>query len=297
MRQLIAPTMLAFAALACALSPNQTDTRATVEAVYATLTVEAGGCPPATEPTAPTDESDPEPTATEAPTEVPTLTPTPPDERPGTVVDVARCELEIIVDGRTEDWEDQAIDSFTLDEPAFGEENWSGPEDASGEAYLCWTSIALYLRLDITDDVHVQTQEGLRMYLGDEVEVVFDGELRSDYYADDISDDDRHFGLSGGDFSELLPEAVRYQPTQDDDPTIDVAARRPIGTGGGYVLEAELPWNVLGVSPEVETPYGFCVIISDNDQVGEAVQESFATHCPDLSVFDPTTWHTLRLLP
>jgi hypothetical protein len=78
---------------------------------------------------------------------------------------------------------------------------------------------------------------------------------------------------------------------------VQVAARQPLEAGGGYQLEAAIPWAVLGISPEGEAAYGLCVALSDDDHVGEAQQDSMVSHCPELQIADPTTWASARLMP
>ena len=88
---------------------------------------------------------------------------------------------------------------------------------------------------------------------------------------------------------------MQYEPVQRAVESLSVGALRPIEVGGGYTLEARVPWVLLGVSPAVDAKYGFCLAVSDNDQVGEASQDSLVSHCSNLTVFNPTTWVTLTL--
>jgi len=289
---------LSIAALACnAAGAESIDSAATVGAVYGTITAQAesAGLPvTATEP-ANTGGGTSSDAGTPTPTQ--TITPTAPAERTGngTNITAPRCALAITVDGDDADWNDQESVEFVANTAVFGADNWSGVDDASARFKICWTSEALFALAIVSDDVHVQTQTGATQWRGDEIELVFDAELREDFYSDRWDGDDFQFGLSPGDFDSLSPGAVQYEPVQRTVESLSVGALRPIEVGGGYTLEARVPWVLLGVSPAVDAKYGFCLAVSDNDQVGEASQDSLVSHCSDLTVFNPTTWVTLTL--
>ncbi len=74
---------------------------------------------------------------------------------------------------------------------------------------------------------------------------------------------------------------------------IDVAAR---ATDDGYVLEAAVPWEVLGGRPPLETPLGLCINVNDNDTPGTAEQQAMVSSCPDRQWGDPTSFGTLILV-
>jgi hypothetical protein len=289
---LVAAAALTLAALACGPRGSQpADTRATVEAVYATVSAEALYSPvPSDTPTA----TEPPPSAT------PSLTPTPPEERSGNGPNpsIARCTSAVGVDGDLGEWDEQVgVTTLALSANTFGADEWLGADDLSGQAHLCWTDANLYLAVEVEDDVHVQDQRGAASWQGDEVELVVDADLRGDYYDEVWNDDDTQLGLSPGDFGDLSPAAVEYHPSVQEDVGVQVAARQPLEAGGGYRLEAAIPWAVLGISPKEDTAYGLCVALSDDDHVGEAQQDSMVSHCPELAIADPTTWATVRLMP
>jgi len=306
-RTALAAISLIMASAACNLVAAQPDTSATGAGVDETITAQAGiegGAatrnPLATErPPGGAGTPGLTPTASETPT--PSITPTPPDERSsaGPTLGIPRCELAINVDGTLDDWLDQpqGFVSIALDKVTFGANNRGGAGDLSGTARLCWTSGALYVAVEVTDDALVQTQRGQTQWRGDEVELVFDGDLRGDFYEDVWDDDDIQLGLSPGNFGDVNQSAVRYHPGFSDQTGITLGVRRPIGSGGNYIVEAAIPWAALGITPQADGVYGLCAALSDNDRPGEAVQESMVSHCTDLRVTDPTTWASARLLP
>lgn len=302
---------LALAGLACNVAnpTGQNDPQGTLQAAYATVTARAAsGTQPPVEVTTggieePGETEEPadatgtlEPTPTQF--ETPTASPTPPDARTdlGAPFEIPRCGLPILVDGAPGDWDDQPnVAAVSIVHVTYGEEEWVNTGDSSASARLCWTDSTLYLYIDVTDDALVQTQSGIDIYRGDEVEITFDGDLYGDFYDDDVNDDDRHFGVTGGNFNDVGADSVRYQPTQATSTAIEIGGQRPIGTGGSYALEIGVPWPELGVSPTVDAAYGLCLAVSDNDQAGEASQDSLTSNCSELSVFDPTTWITVTL--
>jgi hypothetical protein len=270
-------------------------TRATLDAVYLTVTARAYVTPPTGTPTEtplPSETSPPPPTGT------PTLTPTPPQRRSGNGVSVEAlpCNPAIVADAdQSGDWDAQASRaSVPIIEVVFGGEARQGSSDLAGTANVCWASGGLALFVTVIDDTHVQTQTGANIFKGDEVEIFLDADLRGDYYEETWDDDDTQIGLSPGDFAGLAPEAFRYRPPGAPIVGAQVAAApRDVG----YSLEAIIPWSALGISPETDQPHGFCLAVSDNDQPDTAQQESLVSNCLHLESSNPTTYSNLILLP
>lgn len=282
--------VLIAASLACnaaALRPEE-GSEATVAAVYGTITAQAMTAGPADPDAAATATADPGgETGDEG------LTPAAPNARPGNgpAVSIPPCQGSVTIDGQL--GEATSVARVALAENTYGAGQWAGAGDLSGEAQMCWTDRALYVGVDVTDDVHVQTQTGSTMWRGDEIELFFDGDLRGDFYAESPNSDDTQLGLSPGNFDDLPPSAVQYRPDIRSASDVDLAAR---ASGSGYALEAAIPWSLLRVEPAAGAVYGFCLALSDNDQAGQASQDSMVSHCPRLISSNPTTWSSLELL-
>lgn|SRR5574341_990908 len=281
---------LLMAALACNVPGSQRENpQATIGAVYGTITAQAGGTASPLETVV---------TWTPAPTSIQTTaTPTPPQERAGNGANLTlpRCQRAITVDGSGSGEViagQPGYASFNLDTNTYGASQWQSASDLSGAAAMCWGTSGLHLVVTVTDDAHVQTQRGATSWQGDEVELLFDADLRGDFFDDVWNNDDTQLGLSPGDFAGLGPIAVRYHPTVGDAPGVQVAARQD---GTGYVLEALVAWSALGASGQEGSRYGLCVALSDNDHAGAAQQDSMVSHCTRLLVPDPTTWVTVVL--
>mgnify|MGYP000688352931 CR=1 FL=1 len=173
------------------------------------------------------------------------------------------------------------------------DDNWNGEDDLSGNFYIAWDKDALYVGVEVIDDVHVQFETGRLIYNGDIIEIQVDAELRADFESTTHSRDDIQVGLSPGNFTTLNPEAYIWLPNEISEPRIELAARR---TDHGYNLEAAIPWIYLGGLPEMETAIGFCLNLSDKDNPMSDAQEVMFSTAPRRKWGDPTTWGTLVLV-
>jgi hypothetical protein len=75
-------------------------------------------------------------------------------------------------------------------------------------------------------------------------------------------------------------------------PAAQIAAQT---IGGGYALEAALPWSVFEVTPAAGRSYGLVLALNDDDTPGSAEQQTQLTNRKDQALADPTTWSTLFL--
>jgi hypothetical protein len=183
---------------------------------------------------------------------------------------------------------------YTISDVVHKPENWRGLADASAGFYAAWDQEFLYLGLNIRDDQHVQLSTGKNLFNGDDVEIQIDVDLSRDFNKKDVDDDDGQIGLAVRDLGTGAYEAYRWRPPSLEGPLSLTAAARP--TSDGYVLEVAVPWWALNLSPQVETPYGFCLSLSDTDTPGRRDQESMVSTSPNRTWGDPTTWGTLILM-
>ncbi len=284
-------SVLGLAVLACTVpGAQQPDTSATVQAVYLTITAQALTSPPPTATTIGTTL----PALDTSPTAVLPPSATPPDARTGNgpSLIIPRCAVSMTIDAAETDWIIQpGVSRFALDSVTYGAGEWLGTADLSGYVRLCWNDDGLFVYVEVTDDVHVQNQQGETSWKGDEVELVFDSDLRGDFYNAVWNGDDIQLGLSPGNFADLPPTSVRYHPTINRPAGIELTARQLAG-GRGYVLEAKISWGELAVTPQAGLNVGLCLALSDNDHIGTAQQDTMVSHCSRLRVSDPTTWVT-----
>jgi len=183
---------------------------------------------------------------------------------------------------------------YAVNHVVYKPENWYGPSDLSGTFYIAWDEDHLYLGIEVFDDQHVQASSGKMLYQGDDIELQLDVNLLDDFNETKLSGDDGQVGLTVRDLLSGEYEAYAWRPPSLEGPLeVALAARQ---TTSGYVLETALPWWALNLSPRVETPYGFCLSLGDNDSPGTAAQESMVSTAPEPKWGDPTTWGTLILV-
>ncbi len=275
------------------LRPGPTVTDPTLTALFAEVptwipTVAGGTLPPPALTAWPA-------TATPGPT--PTLPPPPGPLRDGPTVRAVRFPAAPTLDAQFADWPGQPW--YTADRVIYGPDQWRGPHDLSATFAVGWDETALYLAVQVTDDVYVQQAAGFNLFRGDALEIVLDTDLFGDFDTAALNADDVHLGLSPGfgqpgeriDAYLWFPESQRGPRTSQ----IDLAAR---ATANGYDVEARIPWEVLLTQPQPGGYYGFALRISDNDDVGNAVQQSMVSNVPLPHVYNnPTTWGNLALGP
>src|ERR1051326_5292531 len=81
------------------------------------------------------------------------------------------------IDGDLGDWSEFP---YLINQPVYKPENWSGVNDQSATFALAWDGNALYLGVQVVDDVHVQTQHGENLFKGDSLEMLLDANLSGD---------------------------------------------------------------------------------------------------------------------
>jgi hypothetical protein len=247
--------------------------------------------PPETVPTLPPPTATPGgPSLTPEPTA--TLAASAGSTRPnGTPVRAVRLAAPPTIDGDLGEWSSSI---FVADQIVFGASNWTGVNDASASYYAGWDDSNLYLAVGVRDDRHVQTATGSKLYLGDDIEIQLDAQLAQDFSSTGLSADDYQIGLSAGNFGGLAPEAYRWYPSSLAG-RLTAAVVKAKASGDGYILEAQIPWSALGVTPNSGASYGFAVSISDNDKTGVAAQQSMVSSVSTRKLLNPGTWGTLIL--
>jgi serine/threonine protein kinase len=212
---------------------------------------------------------------------------------------IPRALIAPQVDGDISDWKSAPAGPFPAPHNTFTAKNvepYDGPADLSANFYFAWDAANFYVAADITDDVHVQFAgtRGYNLFKGDDIEIWFDTDLAGDFASREANADDYQLGLSPGDFAGLAPEAVFWNPDRKDtrNRLVTVAARPK--EGGGYTLEAAVPWEALGgFTPETGTAMGFAVSAGDNDQRNVPIQEIMLTTVPALEYRKPFTFGNL----
>lgn len=241
-------------------------------------------------------------TPTMSPTEEPALAPTattvaaatPP--APVGSVEAMQVTAPPVIDGSLTDWPGSPITSSQF--RVHNADSWDGSDDLQARWQLAWDGNNLYVGVEVTDDVHVQTQSGNQIYRGDSVDIQFDTNRLGDF-GDGLSPDDIQITLSPGDFASLSESAFRFQGTESgqiiDAPGGHHVTLEALQTGDGYTLEAAIPWSDLALSPSPGLIIGLALNANDNDTPGSAVQEVMMSHVASRTLTDPTGWGTLVL--
>ena len=227
----------------------------------------------------PTPQPTPAPTATQAPM-----------VRPGPVVQAPLLWVAPNdINGNLDDW--RTKDEYPIQSVVFGAANYTGLSDVSGKFRIGWDYRALYVAVIVTDDVLVQTQHGAQMFKGDDVEIQLDTNLYGDFFVEGITADDFQIGLSPGVPPGTAPEAYLWYPPGQARalPEVEIAV---VLTDNGYVMEAAIPWTVVGFKPSPGLQMGFAISISDDDLPGQAVQQTMVSNDPYRTMW-PTSWGTL----
>jgi hypothetical protein len=272
---------------AAAASPTPVPTQPIlVLTVPPTATGEAGATATPAPPTAtPPPAASPQPTATASVA-----------ERPGPLVQAVHLSQPITLDGDWSDWKDKAT-PYRAESIVFGRQNWTGPSDLSGTYILGWDTDALYLGVEVSDDVYVQNASGAELYKGDGVEILLDTNLQGDAPDRALSSDDYQLGLSPGNPDPAgTRQAYLWFPQAKAGLQNDVRIATTAATGS-YRLEAVIPWSVFGLAPQANQRLGFALSLSDNDDPTQNVQQSMVSGDPYRLLVDPTTWGELELLP
>jgi hypothetical protein len=171
------------------------------------------------------------------------------------------------VDGDLTEWE---TTTYPLRDVAFGREAWRDAADLSGLLQLVWDETYLYLAIQARDDRHVQERYGRNLYLGDSMELQFDGDLQRDFEDEVFSADDFQIGISPGNFGDLAAEVYLWRP--DEAPAPVPVRAQP--TEDGYTVELALPWSLLDVTPADGVGFGFTFCLSDNDLPSTSEQQT-----------------------
>ncbi len=241
--------------------------------------------PPAASPSPAPPTAAPVPPSPTAPPQ-----PTPLPSRPGPVVSAPLLWVAPArIDGNLDDW--RTTTTYPIANVVYGAANYSGASDLSGTFRIGWDYRALYVAVQVVDDHLVQNEHGAAIYKGDDVEIQLDTNLYGDFYINAVNGDDYQIGLSPGSPPGTSPEAYLWYPPGKARalPEVDVGVKL---TTDGYVLEAAIPWTIIGFKPYPGLKMGFAISISDDDDPTRAVQQTMLSNDPYRTLL-PTSWGTL----
>ena len=207
-----------------------------------------------------------------------------------------RATTQLMIDGDAAEW--AGLPVFSSPHIVFTADSWDGSDDVAASWQMVWDDVALYLIVNVADDIHAQNQLGNQTFRGDSIELQIDADRAGDF-GPSLSPDDFQITLSPGDFNNVPPSAFRFQGTSSGS-MLDAPGQHSIvvaatPSGAGYLLEAAIPWRDLNITPSAGLVIGLAVNVNDNDRPGTAVQEMMKSSAPGRRFGDPTSWGTLTL--
>lgn len=233
----------------------------------------------------------------------------------------------ITVDGFEDDWfqvmEETGLSLLTVEQIVYDEACFvffpygiPGPEaevDLEAEVAFAYDLEHLYALFIVQDESFAPYRgESTFVFLGDAPQLILDLDLAGDFSDSSNSRDDVEFDLHPGfafpsEDDDEFPHEIRgayavywnlgdfleigVQASQRD-PRVIVDSRL---TSDGYVLEAAIPWEVLGVSPQPGATFGIAASVSDNDDPESDAQQCMISSAPARDFRNPQTWGTLFL--
>lgn len=191
-----------------------------------------------------------------------------------------------VIDADPDEWQNLPLEiEIGEKNVTWGKAKWDGEEDLSGIIKLCYDQNYLYILADVVDE-KITVAPGREMFSCDHVELTFYAKYELGQKGP-INNDWRVIGFSPGTmdpvgdiFTDITPEAYIVRPINTDSSNIDVEAKE---TEEGYLLEARIPWEILGVKKPVKLGqyFGFDIHLSDSDSGQD--QET-------LTSLNPKTW-------
>jgi LCP family protein required for cell wall assembly len=185
---------------------------------------------------------------------------------------------------------------YPVNQPSFGRQNWTGPDDLSVSWNTAWDDKYLYLAGKVKDDVLVQNATGENLFRGDSLEIWLSVDPGS--RTETLSEREFQFGVSFGDLNSSAPAPTAYlwMPAQYKGPVQDalIAAGR---VEDGYTFEIAIPWSVFRLTPFSWQGLGLTLAFNDNDSSGTTAQESQIVNRKDAKLGDARTWGVLILDP
>lgn len=188
----------------------------------------------------------------------------------------------IAVDGNLDEWATVpgAIEVRGKEHATHNDSTWRGPEDLGATVRLAWRNEGLFLAADITDDLVLQMQRDEKLYQGDHVEWFIDVTPDSEPTRSSFGKGQFQFAFSPGNFKttgdplvDIKPEMYCYKPKGMAMTGVKYTALR---TPTGWLMEAMVPFSLLGITPAANLPLGCEVAISDSDST-EPAQETYMT--------------------
>ena len=144
------------------------------------------------------------------------------------------------------------------------------------------------------------------IFQGDAPQIILDTDLAGDFDSTTANQDDIQVDLHPGNrdgFALYSPFAAYWNigtflqsGVQEASAIAKEVFIASVPTLDGYLIEAAIPWPVIGVKGKPGDVFGIAASVSDNDTPETNVQECMISSAPKRDFRNPTSWGTLFLL-
>jgi len=210
---------------------------------------------------------------------------------------------DLAIDGDLADWDElfgstgwTGFDSITFDRGCDTRYPDSGAGvDLLGQVRFAYDEQNLYVAFRVDDDGLVgYSGAGENFFMGDSPQLSLDMDLQGDYSEAGRNQDDWQVDFLP---DEEAPRVALWQLGSLSSRPFEEAQVALTLTPAGYLLEAALPWQSFGASPQAGERLGVAANVNDNDTPGTNGQECIISTAPERQWDAPTTWGTLLLIP
>jgi hypothetical protein len=192
-----------------------------------------------------------------------------PPEHPATgeplVIDCLRGTPDAI-DGDLSDWDLGSMTPAVLDTTEqlhTGQTSWDNPADCSGEFYLLWDDVNIYMAVIVKDDKLSQNKTGGSIWNADAVEVFF-------ATTNAVAGHEEHYQY-GFDFKEQTWNWCNMDSGGQS--AIDYLQVASVETPDGYICEAAIEYGqMLSLDWSAGNTIGFHPVIDDTDNGDREIQ-------------------------
>jgi CubicO group peptidase (beta-lactamase class C family) len=162
---------------------------------------------------------------------------------------------DIAIDGDTADWAEGGFQVQALPDK---EGRMEPPADFQPAFRLGWDAQGLLVLVEVQDDVLVEAANAQALWDGDSVELFLAKPGKEDQFIQVVLAP----GVSEGQ-ANVRQNLHRFRigPPKEGW-TVESASRR---TPEGYAVELRIPWSAIGVSPDLDSEFGFQIYANDVD--------------------------------
>jgi len=192
---------------------------------------------------------------------------------------IIKTNSNVTIDKNIEEtWDDAP--TFAIDNVAIG----SRPSDFDGYWRGLFNGTSMYILVEVSD-TSLNNDSGTEWWNDDAVELYMDGDNSKNSSYDGENDfqlgfrwNDDEVNVGGNSVSNI--SGIKFTQYQ---------------TNSGYNLEVKIPWNTIGVNPEVGDTIGFDVAVDDDDGGGSRDAQIVSISSSDQLWADPSLFGEVKL--